>query len=165
MRGQWGSIQYQRFLTIFEHSMFCFRFGNLLVRLLVFEFRIIVSALVFSSISYLCDRSITRKHTAPLLYMLSVFANPSFRRTCMKKNQSLAREPGLLKISPQQLAPGSPWPVPRLLSPMTVLEETRYPIDQVDSFTSHSLFIILRRGSFFNRSQRAGSAWSVLFPA
>ena len=35
--------------------MFCFRFGNLLVRLLVFEFRNIFSALVFSSISYLCD--------------------------------------------------------------------------------------------------------------
>ena len=58
--------------------MFCFRFGNLLVRLLVFEFRNIFSALVFSSISYLCDRWITRKHTAPLLYMFSVFANPSF---------------------------------------------------------------------------------------
>ena len=28
-----GSIQWQRFLTIFEYSMFCFRCGNLLVRL------------------------------------------------------------------------------------------------------------------------------------
>ena len=88
---------------------------------------------------------------------------PSFRPTCMKKNQSLAREPGLLKRSPQQRAPESPWPVPWLLSPTTVPEETK----EVDSFTSHSLymFIILRRVFFFNRSQRAGSAWPVLFPA
>ena len=56
-------------------------------------------------------------------------------------------------------------PGPRLLSPTTVPEETKeIPIDQVDSFTSHSLFIILRRVFFFNRSQRAGSAWPVLFP-
>ena len=144
--------------------MFCFRFGNQLVRLLVFEFRNIFSALVFSSISYLCDRWITRKHTARLLYMFSVFANPSFCPTFMKKNQRVTREPGLLKRSPQQRAPGSPWPVPRLLSPTTVPPK-KYPIDQVDSFTSHSLFIILRRVFFFNRSQRAGSAWPVLFPA
>ena len=143
--------------------MFCFRFGNLLVRLLVFEFRNIFSALVFSSTSYLCDRWITRKHTAPLLYMFSVFANPSFCPTFMKKKQRVAREPGLLKRSPQQRAPGSPWPVPRLLSPTTVLKRPKK--NQVDSFTSHSLFIILRRVFFFNRSQRAGSAWPVLFPA
>ena len=133
VRDCWGDLCVDKgarfndnvFSQFFEYSMFCFRFGNLLVRLLVLEFRNIFSALVFSSISYLCDRWITRKHTAPLLYMFSVFANPSFCPTFKKKSQRVAREPGLLKRSPQQRAPGSPWPVPRLLSPTTVPEETK----------------------------------------
>ena len=132
--------------------MFCFRFGNLLVRLLVFEFRNIFSALVFSSISYLCDRWITRKHTAPLFYMFSVFANPSFCPTFMKKNQRVAREPGLLKRSPQQRAPGSPWLVPRLLSPTTVPEETKEIPHRSSWFIHFSFFVFYPSTSFLFQS-------------
>ena len=91
-------------------------------------------------------------YSASFVHVFCFCKYPSFCPTVMKKNQRVAREPGLFKRSPQQRAPGSPWPVPRLLSPMTVPEETKEIPHRSSWFIHFSFFVYYPSTSFLFQS-------------
>ena len=168
VRGQSGSIQRQRFLTIFEYSMFCFRFGNLLVRLLVFEFRIIVSALVFSSISYLCDRRITSEHTSASFVCVFCFCKSVISFNLHEKESKPGTWTGTLAALATAAISGIP-----LARPKAAVSNDSSWRDQRNThrsswFIHFSFFVYYPSTSFLFQSFSAcwlSAAWPVLFPA
>ena len=150
--------------------MFCFRFGNLLVRLLVFEFRNIFSALVFSSISYCVTggshASIQRLFCTCFLFLQTRhFVQVSKKRI---KGWHANRDCWSARHSSELRDPLGP--SHGCCRPRQFLKRPKkYPIDQVDSFTSHSLFIYYPSTSFLFQSLPACwlcmAARPVLFPA